>query len=100
MAQEGEFCKRAVLNDKLDLVQAEAINELIHANTQMALKQSLAQLEGSFSQWITTIEQDLIQAMAFCLYLFLTYRHLLTYPLQFPQNPLLLLDRCDLPKLP
>ncbi len=66
MAQEGEFCKRAVLNDKLDLVQAEAINELIHANTQMALKQSLAQLEGSFSHWIATIEQDLIQAIAFC----------------------------------
>lgn len=66
IAQEGEFCRRAVLNDKIDLVQAEAINELIHANTQMALKQSLAQLEGSFSQWIHTIEQDLIKAIAFC----------------------------------
>ncbi len=66
IAQEGEFCRRAVMNDKIDLVQAEAINELIHANTQMALKQSLAQLEGSFSSWIHTIEQDLIKAIAFC----------------------------------
>jgi tRNA modification GTPase len=66
LAHEGEFCKRAVMNDKIDLVQAEAINELIHANTQMALKQSLAQVEGSFSQWITQIEQDLLKALAFC----------------------------------
>lgn len=66
IAHEGEFCKRAVLNGKIDLVQAEAINELIHANTQMALKQSLAQVKGSFSQWIAQIEQDLIKAMAFC----------------------------------
>lgn len=66
IAQEGEFCKRAVLNGKIDLVQAEAINELIHANTQMALKQSMAQVKGSFSQWIASIERDLIKAMALC----------------------------------
>lgn len=63
-AQQGEFSKRAVLNNKIDLVQAEAINELIHANTQMALKKSLAQLEGSFSHWITTIEKNLTKALA------------------------------------
>ena len=65
MAQEGEFTKRAVLNNKIDLIQAEAINELIHANTHMALKKSLAQLEGSFSHWITTIEKELIKALAY-----------------------------------
>ncbi len=64
-AQEGEFSKRAVLNNKIDLVQAEAINEVIHANTQLALKQSLAQLEGSFSHWITHIEKELLKALAF-----------------------------------
>lgn len=64
LAQEGEFSKRAYLNNKLDLVQAEAINELIHANTQMGLKKSLAQLEGSFSQWIATLEQELFKALA------------------------------------
>lgn len=65
MAQEGEFTKRAVLNDKIDLIQAEAINELIHANTHMALKKSLAQLEGSFSHWITVIEKELLKALAY-----------------------------------
>lgn len=65
LAQEGEFSRRAVLNDKIDLLQAEAINDLIHANTQQALKQSLSQLEGSFSHWIGTIEKDLVKALAF-----------------------------------
>ncbi len=64
LAQEGEFSKRALMNGKIDLVQAEAINELIHAQTQMALKQSLAQLEGSFSQWLTILEKDLLKALA------------------------------------
>jgi len=65
MAQQGEFTKRAVLHDKIDLIQAEAINELIHANTQLALKKSLAQLEGSFSYWIAAIEKQLVKALAF-----------------------------------
>ncbi len=63
-AQNGEFTKRAVLNKKIDLVQAEAIQELIHANTQAALKKSLAQLEGSFSHWIESIELQLVKALA------------------------------------
>lgn len=66
LAQEGEFTKRAVINGKIDLVQAEAINELIHAQTQMALKQSLAQLSGSFSSWLAGIETELMKALAFC----------------------------------
>lgn len=65
-AQEGEFTRRAFLNGKIDLVQAEAINELIHANTQLALKKSLAQLEGSFSYWLGVIEKELIRALAWC----------------------------------
>ncbi len=65
LAKEGEFTKRAVLNEKIDLTQAEAINELIHANTQKVLKKSLAQLEGSFSSWITKVEKNLIKALAF-----------------------------------
>ncbi|HEX4069116.1 MAG TPA: tRNA uridine-5-carboxymethylaminomethyl(34) synthesis GTPase MnmE [Candidatus Babeliales bacterium] len=64
LAQEGEFSRRAVNNNKIDILQAEAINDLIHANTQLALKQSLSQLEGSFSHWITTIEKQLIKALA------------------------------------
>lgn len=64
LAQEGEFSRRAVVNNKIDLIQAEAINELINANTQMALKKSLAQLEGSLSHWITGIEKDLVKTLA------------------------------------
>jgi tRNA modification GTPase len=52
------------LHNKLDLIQAEAVNELIHAQTRMALKQSLAQLEGSFSAWILNLEQQLVKALA------------------------------------
>lgn len=64
LAQEGEFSRRAVGNNKIDILQAEAINDLIHANTQLTLKQSLSQLEGSFSHWITNIEKQLIKALA------------------------------------
>ena len=66
LAQEGEFSKRAFLNKKLDLLQAEAINELIGANTQLALKKSLSQLDGSFSNWVDQIEAGLIKTLAFC----------------------------------
>ncbi len=63
-AGHGEFSKRAFLQGKIDLIQAEAINELIHASNQQSLKQSLAQLDGSFSQWFVAIEQRLIRCVA------------------------------------
>ncbi len=66
IAQEGEFTRRAFLHGKIDLIQAEAINELISANTQLALKKSLSQLEGSFSHWISILERELIRALAWC----------------------------------
>ncbi len=66
LADQGEFTRRAVLHGKVDLVQAEAINELIHAQTSQALKQSLRQLEGSFSSWIANIEKQLIHIVAYC----------------------------------
>jgi tRNA modification GTPase len=65
LAGPGEFSKRAVLNNKIDLLQAEAINELIHAQTQMGLKQSLSQVEGTLSNWISQLEQALFKALAF-----------------------------------
>ncbi len=66
LAEGGEFTKRAVLNKKIDLVQAEAVNELIHAQTQMALKKSLAQLEGSLSGYMVELENELLKALALC----------------------------------
>lgn len=66
LAREGEFSRRAVLNGKIDLIQAEAINEVIAAQTPEALKISLAQLQGSLSHTLHQIEQDLLKALAFC----------------------------------
>ena len=65
-AQNGEFTRQAVENGKLDLIKAEAINELIHANSQQLLKQSLEQLEGSFSEWIAKLEINLLKIIALC----------------------------------
>jgi tRNA modification GTPase TrmE len=65
-AQEGEFAQRAFLNKKIDLLQAEAINDLINSQTQLALKKSLAQLEGSFSHWIEQVEQELLKIFSWC----------------------------------
>jgi tRNA modification GTPase len=64
LAEQGEFSRRAVHNNKIDITQAEAINELIHANTQQALKQSLAQMDGSLSSYVLSIEKALIKAIA------------------------------------
>ncbi len=64
LAQAGEFTKRAVLNKKIDLIQAEAINDLIHAHSQEALKRSLSQLEGTLSHHIHEIEKQLVKALA------------------------------------
>lgn len=64
LAQEGEFAKRAVINGKIDLIQAEAINEVIRANTQVALKKSLATLQGNLSHCLVQIERDLFKAFA------------------------------------
>ncbi len=64
MATEGEFSRLAVLNGKMDLLQAEAINEVVRANTHVALKHSLEQVHGSLSQHIFQIEKDLVKALA------------------------------------
>lgn len=65
VAEKGEFSRQAVENDKLDLVQVEAINDLIHAHTQTALKAALGQVKGSFSSVIINCEKKLIKALAF-----------------------------------
>lgn len=62
-AQRGEFSKRAFLNKKIDLIKAEAINELIAAQTEIALKKSMAQLKGSLSSKIVEIETELLSLL-------------------------------------
>lgn len=60
LAEHGEFTKRAFLNNKVDLLQAESINDLIHAQTELALRKSMSQLQGSLSNCLSEIEKDLV----------------------------------------
>ncbi len=65
-AKAGEFCQRAFLNGKIDILQAEAITDLITANNDITLKQSLAQIKGSLSSQIIYIEENLLKALSLC----------------------------------
>lgn len=60
IAEPGEFTERAVLNGKLDLVQAESIADLINARTPLQAKLSLGNLEGSLSRTATAIREGLL----------------------------------------
>lgn len=66
LASKGEFSQRAVMLGKIDLLQAEALNDLIHAQTSESLKYSLAQLSGSLSHMIAEIETAVLEILAFC----------------------------------
>ena len=50
LANPGEFTERAFLNDKMDLAQAEAIADLIHASSQTAARMAIRSLQGDFSK--------------------------------------------------
>ncbi|MDQ5890264.1 MAG: tRNA modification GTPase MnmE [Candidatus Dependentiae bacterium] len=58
-ARPGEFTQRALLNGKIDMLQAEALHDLITAPSCAAARKSLAQLEGSLSQAVLQIEERL-----------------------------------------
>ncbi len=60
MAEPGEFTKRAFLNGKMDLVQAEAVADLIHAQSDRAAKAALEQLEGSLSEKFNALYDGLV----------------------------------------
>ena len=64
-AEPGEFTKRAFLNGQIDLAQAEAVMDLIHAQNDYALKASVSQLGGSVSRKIKFIREKILYAMAF-----------------------------------
>jgi len=65
-AQPGEFTRRAVLNNKIDVIQAEAINELIAAQTLTATKQALSQVSGSLSAQLGEVERKLLKSLVLC----------------------------------
>src|SRR3990170_7972630 len=60
-AQPGEFTRRAYLNDKLDLAQAESVADLIDAATETAVRCALRSLRGEFSERIDTLVGELIE---------------------------------------
>lgn len=59
-AKAGEFTKRAFLNGKMDLTQAEAVIDLIHAETSSAARNAVAQLEGGLQRKLTPVQDALI----------------------------------------
>lgn len=63
MAQPGEFTKRAFLNGKMDLAQAEAVADLIHARSDAARRTSLEQLSGGLSREVQALRRSLIDAV-------------------------------------
>ncbi len=60
LAEPGEFTKRAFLNGRFDLAQAEAVADLITAETDNARQAALNQMRGGFSREINTLREELI----------------------------------------
>lgn len=64
-AEPGEFTKRAFLNGKMDLSQAEAVIDIINSKNEYALKSSLSQLKGSVKNKISDIRKEILHHTAF-----------------------------------
>ncbi|WKY47746.1 tRNA uridine-5-carboxymethylaminomethyl(34) synthesis GTPase MnmE [Eubacteriaceae bacterium ES3] len=64
MAEPGEFTKRAFLNGRLDLTQAEAVMDIINAKTEEGLKYSVSQLEGKLSIHLEEIDQEMLAILS------------------------------------
>jgi tRNA modification GTPase len=65
LARPGEFSERAFLNGKLDLVQAEAIADLIEAGSEQAARAALRSLQGEFSRTVRALVEALIELRAY-----------------------------------
>lgn len=65
MAEPGEFTKRAFLNGRIDLSQAEAVIDVIQSKNQYALKSSVSQLKGSMSRKVKELRDKLLYEIAF-----------------------------------
>ncbi len=64
LAEPGEFTQRAFLNGRLDLAQAEAVADLIHSRTELALAAANEQLAGKLSQRINQLRDELMKTLA------------------------------------
>jgi tRNA modification GTPase len=84
LAEPGEFTRRAFLNGKLDLAQAEAVADLIDASTQAAARSALRSLQGEFSRAVHALVEELI-----------TLRMLVEASLDFPEEDIDFLKSAD-----
>src|SRR5215831_6854502 len=84
LAEPGEFSRRAFLNDKLDLAQAEGIADLIDAATEAAARSALRSMRGEFSALVRGFAQRLVEL-----------RTLVEATLDFPEEEIDPLDRKD-----
>ena len=82
LAEPGEFTRRAFLNDKLDLAQAESVADLIDAATEAAARCALRSLRGEFSEAIGNLEKRLVEL-----------RMLVEATLDFPEEEIDQMDR-------
>ena len=84
LAEPGEFSKRAFLNDKMDLAQAESVADLIDASSETAARSALKSLKGAFSNEIHVLVDELI-----------TLRMLVEATLDFPEEEIDFLKQAD-----
>lgn len=84
LAEPGEFTKRAFLNDKLDLAQAESVADLIDAASESAARSALKSLKGAFSHEIHVLVDELINL-----------RMLVEATLDFPEEDIDFLQKAD-----
>ncbi len=84
LAEPGEFTRRAFLNGKLDLAQAEAVADLIDAATTSAARSAIRSLQGQFSQAVLELSEELI-----------TLRMLVEATLDFPEEDIDFLQSAD-----
>jgi tRNA modification GTPase len=84
LAEPGEFTRRAFLNDKLDLAQAEAVADVIEAATETAARGAVRSLQGEFSRTVHALVDELIELRA-----------LVEATLDFPEEEVDPLDRAD-----
>ena len=64
LAEPGEFTKRAFLNGRIDLSQAEAVIDIINSKTEKESKVAIKQLEGNLSEKIKQIRQEVVSLLA------------------------------------
>ena len=84
LAEPGEFTRRAYLNDKLDLAQAEAVADLIDASTEAAAKSASQSLSGAFSQVVHRLVEQTINL-----------RMLVEATLDFPEEEIDFLEKSN-----